>query len=189
VARLGRIRTELSQVLPDTQVIEFASQAVTRAETRQRAAVEAWSAIAREQENRARLRRQRESLAAILTPGLVLGAALWLGTLCFNNVRDRRAELGLLRALGLRTRQILALFLSRAALIGLAGACLGYGAGLLFGALWQESPAAPRVAALAPDAKLAIAVLLAAPLVAVLAGWLPACLAAQQDPAVALKER
>jgi len=189
VDRLGRIRSELSQILPDTQVIEFASQALARAETRQRAAVEARNAIAREQENRARLRRQRESLAAILTPGLVLGAALWLGTLCFNNVRDRRTELGLLRALGLRTRQILAIFLSRAALIGLAGACLGYAAGLLFGALWQEPPAAPRLAALAPDPKLAIAVFLAAPFVAVLAGWLPACIAARQDPAVALKER
>jgi putative ABC transport system permease protein len=186
--RLGRIRPEISRILPETQVIEFASQALARAEARQRAAAEARSAIAHEKDNRARLRRERESFAAVLIPVLVLGAALWLGLLCFNNVRERRAEIGLLRALGVRSHQILAIFLSRAALIGLAGACLGYAAGLIIGALWREAPGAPRLGALLPDPKVALAVLLAAPLVAVLAGWLPAWFAAQQDPAVVLKE-
>ena len=38
VDRLGRIRPEIARILPDTQLIEYASQALARAEARQRAA-------------------------------------------------------------------------------------------------------------------------------------------------------
>lgn len=186
--RLGRIRPEVARILPDTQIIEYASQAIARAEARQRAGAEAQDALARDKENRARLRREREAFAAILVPVVVVGAALWLGILSFNNVRERRAEIGLLRALGLQSWRIMAIFLGRAMLIGLAGACLGYAAGVGVGALWQETPGAPPVAAvwLYPD--LAIWALLGAPLVAAMAGWVPSYLAAQQDPAVVLRD-
>jgi putative ABC transport system permease protein len=48
VDRLGRIRGEIARILPDTQIIEFASQAIARAEARQRAAAEAEASIRRE---------------------------------------------------------------------------------------------------------------------------------------------
>ena len=102
--RLGRIRPEIARILPDTQVIEYASQAVTRAEARQRAADEAKASSQREQESRDKLRGEREALAAVLVPVVLVGSGIWIGLLALANVRDRRGEIGLLRALGLRSR-------------------------------------------------------------------------------------
>lgn len=167
--RLARIRAEISRILPDTQVIEFQSQALARAETRQRAAVEAAAAIEHEKAGRAKLRAEREAFAAILVPVALLGAAIWIAYLAFSNARDRVVEIGILRALGLRSRQILLLFLGRAVLTGMGGALAGLG-----------------VAALIAPPVLVPVVLVAAPLLTMLACWLPALWAAQQDPATIL---
>jgi len=188
VDRLSRIRGEILGVLPDTQVIEFASQALARAEARQRAAAEAQAAIARERQNRAMQREEREAMAARVVPIVALVAALWTGLLAFNNVRERRAEIGVLRALGVRSRQILAVFLGRAVLIGLAGACLGYAVGVLVGEGWKEGPGAGLGTAFPFGAQAVVAILASAALVTGLAGWIPAWIAAHQDPADALKE-
>ena len=186
--RLGRIRPEIARILPDTQVIEYASQALARAEARRRAATEAQASLRREQEGRDQLRREREAFAAVVVPLVMLASALWIGLLALANVRDRRSEIGILRALGLRTPQILAIFLGKAAVIGLAGAGLGYVAGRLIGILWRESPGAPPVSLAFLDPAVLGLVLVAAPLLAALASWLPAFSAAQRDPAEVLRE-
>jgi len=188
VDRLGIIRKEIAKILPDTQIIEFASQALARAEARARAAVEAEESIRREKEGRAKLRAEREALAAVLVPVVVLGSAVWIGFLALANVRDRRAEIGILRALGLRSRQILSIFLGKAVVIGLAGATFGYLAGRLIGAAWRETPGAPPIEIAFLDLQLLVMMLVAAPLLAALASWLPAMMAAQQDPADVLRE-
>lgn len=175
VDRLSRIRPEITRILPDTQVIEYASQAIARAETRTRASDAAQAALEREKQNRAKLRRERESFGAVLVPLVTLGSAIWIGLLALANVRERRTEIGILRALGVGTPQILAVFLGKAIVIGLVGAALGYPAGLLTGA--------PAV-----DSRMLPAVLAGAPVLAALASWLPALLAAQQDPADVLRE-
>jgi hypothetical protein len=186
--RLGRIRPEIARILPDTQVIEYASQALARAEARQRAATEAQAGIQREKAGRARLRAEREALAAMLVPIVVIASSVWLGLLALANVRDRRSEIGILRALGLRSRQVLAIFLGKAVAIGLAGAGLGYLAGRLIGTLWREAPGATPIPLAFVDGRLLLLVLVAAPLLAAVASWLPAISAAQQDPAVVLRE-
>ena len=186
--RLSRIRAEISLILPDTQIIEYASQALTRAEARQRAATEAEMSIQREKENRDKLRAEREALAAVLVPVVMLGSSIWLGLLVLANVRDRRGEIGILRALGLRSRQLLQIFLSKAIVIGLTGASFGYVAGRVIGVLWREVPGAPPVSTPFVDPQLLLLVLVAAPVLAALASWLPAMSAAQQDPAVVLRE-
>jgi putative ABC transport system permease protein len=183
---LDKVRGEISQVLPDTQVIEFQSQTLARAEARSRAAKEAGEAVGREKINRARLRQERESFAAILAPTVSLGAAVWIGLLSLGNVRERRTEIGLLRALGLRSSQILAVFLGRAVLIGLAGACLGYGAGLLVGFERAEGPIRMAGQTALANVEMFFVVLASAALVAALAAWLPALKAAQEDPASVL---
>lgn len=186
--RLGRIRPEIANILPDTQVIEYASQALARAEARQRAAAEAQASIERERAGRSKLRAEREALAAVLVPVVMLGSSVWIGLLALVNVRDRRGEIGILRALGLRTRQLLFIVLGKACCIGLAGACVGYVVGRAIGALWREAPNAPSIGMPFIEPRLLLLVLIAAPLLAVLASWLPAVSAAQQDPAVALRE-
>ena len=184
---LDKVRGEISQVLPDTQVIEFQSQTLARAEARRRAGTEAKEAVEQEKQNRARLRQERESFAAILVPLVAFGAGLWIAFLSFGNVRERRTEIGLLRALGVPARRIMAIFLGRALLMGVVGAGLGFGAGVLVGAVWREGAAAPSVAVYF-DPALLLAVLAGAPFVAALAGWLPSFVAAQQDPAEILSQ-
>ena len=188
VDRLAQIRGEIAKILPDTQIIEFQSQALARAETRHRAAAEAVAAIEQEKQNRARLRRERESFAAVLVPVVMLGSAVWIGFLALANVRERRTEIGVLRALGLRRRQIFSLFLGKAVLTGLVGAALGYAAGVLAGNSWKE--AADQTPLTLPwlDPTLLAIVLVAAPVLAAIASWLPALIAAQQDPADILRE-
>ena len=188
VDRLGRIRPEIGRILPDTQVIEYASQSLTRAEARQRGADEAQAGIQREKDGRDKLRAEREALAAVLVPGLMLASGIWIGLLALANVRDRRGEIGILCALGMSGRKILLIFLSKAMITGLAGACLGCLAGRGIGLLWRDMPGAVPIPMAFFDLKLFLPVLLAAPLLAALASWLPAITAAQQDPAAVLRE-
>jgi len=185
--RLGQIRAEISRVLPDTRVIELSTKAITRAEARERAAAAAKEAIEAERENRARLRREREALAAVLVPLVIVASALWIGFLFFANVRERRAEIGILRALGAQSSTILSIFLTKAMLMGLLGALLGYAAGFIAGGLLGDIPLSARGSASLFDPTLLLMVLLGAPLFSGLASWIPAMMAAQQDPAVVLR--
>lgn len=181
---LDKIRADIARILPDTQVVEFRSQVIARAEARRRAAEAAVTAVEAEKDQRAKLRATRESFAAMLVPVAFVGCMAWIGLSTFGNVRDRRTEIGVLRALGVRSAQILVVFLGKATLIGIAGGIVGYAAGFLTGAAWGEG-ATP--ASLFDPALLAMSILLA-PLLALIAAWIPALLAAQQDPAVVLRE-
>jgi ABC-type lipoprotein release transport system permease subunit len=176
IDRLSRIRAEIAKILPDTQIIEFSSQAIARAEARDRAASEAAAAVEQEKVSRAKLRAEREASAAILVPVALLGAAVWIGFLAFGNVRERAVEIGILRALGLRSWQVLVLFLSRALVTGLVGAAVGYAGGVL-----ATMPAMPSF-----QLRWLAAAVVGAPVLAALAGWLPAMVAARQDPAEVL---
>jgi hypothetical protein len=197
--RLHRVRSEIASILPDTQVLEKQSQALTRAEARNRAAEEAKAARARaaaearaavdgERQARAELRRGRDALAAVLVPLAVLACVLWLGVLTLANVRERAPEIGILRALGLPSGQVFLLFLARAAAVGLAGAALGYGVGVLAGAAWGRAQDEPVAGSSLLDPGLLLLVLAAAPVLSALVAWLPALLASRQDPAVILRD-
>ena len=126
-------------------------------------------------------------MAAILVPLVIVGSAGWVGVLAFTNVRQRRAEVGILRAIGLRSRVIFSIFLVKALLIGLLGASLGYAGGFVVGAAWREAGATAGVSSLFSPALL-IPVFLLAPLLSGVAAWAPAMMAARQDPAVVLRE-
>jgi putative ABC transport system permease protein len=182
IDRLAEIDAEISKVLGgEVQVVELATTAIARAKARTEVEAAGEETLARWQ-----------ARAAVLIP-LVMGAAtIWVGLLSLANVRQRRQEIGILRALGLRWQQILVVFLSKAMLLGLLGAVIGYGLG--FGtALWAElgSPEgeAFRVSASALfTGSVLLAVLILTPLLSVLASWLPALHAAGQDPAPVLQE-
>jgi ABC-type lipoprotein release transport system permease subunit len=191
--RLSQIRAEIGHYLPDTQVLEYASKALMRAEARnlaernakqavQRAKAEGQAAVAQVEKERAQLRQEREQYAAVVVFVAVLGSALWIALLTLGNVRDRKSEIGILRALGVRSRQVLALFVGKAVLMGVLGAALGFTAAVVVGMV--NAPGAP------PPIDLAVlgAMLLAAPVLAALASLAPALLAAQQDPALVLHE-
>ncbi len=179
------IRQDISRILPGTQVQELANKATVRAQARDRARIEHEQAIAAEKAARLRLRSARENFAAYLVPLVILGCCVWVGLLTLSNVQERRAEIGILRAIGLRSRQIFSIFLGKAVVMGFLGSCLGYFAGFVVGASWGAVKS-PAVLLFSPS--LLLLVLIAAPLLCVLASWVPAKIAAQQDPAEVLRK-
>ena len=181
------IRAEIRKILPGTQVIIDANRAFQRWQARFKAEDEHKAAVADERAGRSRLRKERKAFAAILVPLVVVVCALWVGLLAFGNVRERSPEIGILRAIGLQARQIFAVFMGRALLIGIIGACIGYPAGFAIGAVWGKSGQLAIAGLFSPV--LLVSVIVAAPLLAALATWLPALAAARQDPALVLREK
>ena len=76
------------------------------------------------------LRAFRWNLRVLSYISLVVGAFLIYNTISVSVVR-RRAEIGILRAVGAARSTVFSLFLAEAALFGLAGAALGLGLGRL----------------------------------------------------------
>jgi len=187
-ANVEKVRDEIARILPETQVKPLASKALARKQARERAAEAHETAIRQMKQHRANLVRQRRDLVTWLVPVVVVGCAIWIGLLTFINVRQRRSEIGILRAIGLRSRHILLVFLTRAVLVGVLGALLGYVAGFALGALAGGAALDAAVAATLFQPWLLAVVLGVAPLLSALASWAPAIVAAQQDPAVVLSE-
>ncbi|MEX0939342.1 MAG: FtsX-like permease family protein [Pirellulales bacterium] len=198
--RLPQIRGQLSSVLPDTQIIEFRSIAVARAEQRdlvrdQRQAI--INNMARERVETQEMMASQfsqtqgllETLASVVSPLVVLISAVWVGLLALSNVRERRQEIGLLRALGKGTSRIAGLFLGRAVLLGVLGAVIGFFAGVALAKLLGALPdlgVTPQY--LSANWQLFVATLIGAPLLSALASYLPTLMAVVQDPAVVLQD-
>ncbi|MEZ6068780.1 MAG: FtsX-like permease family protein [Pirellulales bacterium] len=196
--RLPKIRAQLSQSLPDTKITEFRSIAVGRAEQRDavRATRQAMLAetaanheeiITQEREGRDALQSRMEGFAAIVMPVGVLTAAVLVGLLVLANVRERRVEIGLLRALGKGSMAIATLFLSKAVLLGLLGGVIGFVGGALAareiaGLLGVAAGQLPSARDLLPWA------ILGAPVVCALAAYLPTLSAIVEDPAIVLRD-
>jgi putative ABC transport system permease protein len=185
--RLAQIREEITRILPGTQVVERGPPALARAEARTKAKETAELALAQEKEGRAQLRHQREQFAGVLVPLVLVGAAVWVGFLSFGNVRQRTPEIGILRAIGFRSGQILSIFLGKSLVMGLAGSVLGYLGGALTGLALSDGLAAMSSSALVFDPGVLVLAVVVAPLLSLLASWVPALLAARKDPALVLQ--
>lgn len=185
---LGRIQEQVREILPDTQTYEFASLIQARGLARQRAAEAHATAIEQEMLYRANLRNERRAFASVLIPVAALGAGAWVMFLMLGNVRERRAEIGILRAIGVRASRIQQTFLLKALLMGLLGGVIGLAAGLAAGSWLSEVPPGTEGFWTLVSPRLMIGALLGAPALAALASWFPARLAARQDPALVLQE-
>ena len=125
------------------------------------------------------------TLAGIASISLAVAGILIMNVMLVA-VSQRTAEVGLLKALGARGRQITALFLAEAVLLSVAGALaglvVGYGANALIGRLYPALPVgAPTWAVL-----LALVIAVGS---GVVFGLMPARRAARLDPVVALAGR
>ena len=180
---LGRIVAEVQGILPDVQVFEFSSLVQSRALARNRAAQAHREAIDAERRSREQLRREREQMAFVLIPLAIAGAGLWLFLGTMANVRERRGEIGLLRALGFGSFKIIGLFQGRVVAMSLLGGAMGYAAGILAGGLLGGVP----IWQVASLVALALALVGAVGL-GCLAAYLPALKAAGEDPANILRE-
>lgn len=187
IDELGAITEEISALLPDVQVLEFSSRVIARGEARQRAEQEARRAIAAEIAHRAQMGDELRSFATILVPVILLASGLWIFFLILSNVRERESEIGILRAIGVKESIIVGIFLGKALVMGLIGAVIGYVVGVAAGA-WGGG------ATLTSDhfwtyfnPLLLLVALLVALMLCAMAGWIPAMLAAQRDPADILR--
>jgi len=164
--RLAALRQQLEEVLPEAKVIKI-------------------QAIAKARQN---LRLMVERVVGVAMPFVLVVCAAWVGVLAMLNVRQRRQEIGILRALGYGSGKIASLFLGKAVVAGLIGAAAGFALGT-----WLALEFGPGVFKLTaqkiqPMYDLLGWLLVAAPAFAALASFIPAMVAVTQDPAVALRE-
>ena len=124
-----------------------------------------------------------------LAVGAIGGISLLVGgvgitTIMTIAVRQRRAEIGLLRALGTRRRWIMGLFAIEATLLGGIGGLVGVILGT--GGAWVLETLVPKLPTHTPIAYVVLAEVLAA-VIGLLSGILPARQAARLDPIEALR--
>jgi putative ABC transport system permease protein len=208
-SNLPNIRKQLSDVLPDTRITEFRSIALARAE--QRDLVEAQQAqilgemkrnleerekilaerkeiVGAMAESRDRVQRVMVTLADVITPLVVLAAAVWVGLLALANVRERRTEIGLLRAIGKSSVAIASLFLGKACLLGLLGGLAGFALGTLLAGFLGSQALDVTATYFGIRYDMLVFALVGAPVLSVVASYLPTLTALTQDPAVVLRD-
>ncbi len=162
---LGKLREILEKTLPEARVLQLRTMADARAKQRQSA----------------------ERYSEFAVPLVLLVGAGWLALLTWLNVRERRVEIGLWRALGHSSSRIAALFLGKAVLLGLAGAAAGFALGT-----WIALEAGPGIfqvtaKSLSMDPTLLLWSMLLAPAFAALSTVLPTLGAVSQEPADTLR--
>ena len=200
--RISEIRREIAEILPGTQVMERYSLALTRAEARtesKRAAenalvlakTEGLATLERERERRLELLQQQQSLNNTLGPIVIVSTCLIVAALAFHNFRQRKSEIGLMRALGLGSAGILGAFLGKAALVGALGGFIGV-AIASFIVTERILRAQPSIAVLelwnaASLTVTAIWIPILMILLTVVASWLAAFQAIRQDAAIVLQ--
>jgi putative ABC transport system permease protein len=210
VNRVEEITEQLELVLPEAKVTEQRLSAIAREDQRKlveehnRQTMAEYAAkreaiIAQETANRRSIIEQEQShqqniigllngVTSFAVPLIVLICAVWIGLLAWSNVRERRAEIGLLRAIGKGSANIVSLLLGKAVLLGFvggtAGCVLGYGLAYWLAVGILKVPAEQFT----PAYDVLVYTVLGAPLVAAIASYLPTLSAVTQDPAVVLME-
>lgn len=164
--RLNEIKKELVPLIPEANVYENSQNADIREKTRN----------------------MMTQFIYVIVPIILVISFIWIALISYSNVKDRLHEIGILRAMGVSTPQLNSLFLSRAAIIGIIGAITGFFAGSILSIYFGHK--------IFPDTGKSIDyvwdLLIYAPLIALtialMAAYIPTMIAANQDPAVILKE-
>lgn len=139
------------------------------------------------------LSRLRIALLALALVALLL-ACLGIANTMYSAVLERTKEIGVLKALGARSRDVLLLFVAEAALIGLAGGIIGTLGAVGLAQMGNEavdrlvqSVAGTGIDVFRTDFGIAVAALVLAVVLSTVSGLLPSMRAAVQDPSRALR--
>ena len=163
---LAILRKEIGGILPEVQVVQKRTLADARAKQRQ----------------------TREKVNGVVLPSVLLASAVWIALLAVFNVRDRRQEIGILRALGKGGGRIAGLFLGKAVMVGLVAALIGAALGTWVVLEFGPSLFPVTKKAIHANWPLAAQLIVATPLFAARASFIPAMLAVSHDPAETLRE-
>ena len=160
------LREELEKILPEAKVIQDRVQADARARQRQM------------------VQRKFE----FLSPFLMVCGAIWVAVLSALNVRERRSEIGIWRALGKGGGFIAGLVIGKAMIIGFFGGFIGFWVGNSMAL--EVGPSIFQITAKAIKTEWSYLAwsLILTPLLAAAASFIPAMLAVTQDPAETLRE-
>jgi macrolide transport system ATP-binding/permease protein len=139
------------------------------------------------------LSKLRVALLGLAVVALLL-ACLGIANTMYTAVLERTKEIGVLKALGARSRDVLLLFLAEAAGIGLAGGIVGALVAVGLGRLGNEavdrlteSVTGSGFDVFRTDVPVVLIAVLIAAVLSTVSGLLPALRAARQDPARALR--
>ncbi len=160
------LREQLDRTLPETKVIQM-------------------KAIADARENQ---RRMVERYLSFVMPFVLVLSVVWVGLLAMVNVRERRQEIGILRAIGHGSGIIATLFLGKAIVVGIIGAVLGFAVGTCLATVFGPDIFRMVSKTIVPMYSLLGWSLLIASVFSALASFVPTSLAITQDPAITLSQ-
>ena len=160
------LRRELEQRLPEAKVIQDRVQA----------------------DARARQRQMVERKFSFLSPVLMIAGAIWVSVFAMLNVRERRSEIGIWRALGKGGGFVAVLFLGKALLLGWLGALIGFALGNALAL--SVGPDIFQITAKAIRTEWSYLgwAMVWTPMLSAASAFIPAMLAVSQDPAQSLRE-
>jgi ABC-type lipoprotein release transport system permease subunit len=159
------IREQLEPILPGAKVVKM--QAIALAREKQRTLVEKYFAL--------------------IMPLVVVVCGIWIGSLAAVNTRERKHEIGVMRALGYGTGAIVRLILGKAVFIGFVGAMVGFAMGTVLALTVGPDIFQVTAKLIKPMYGLLGWSLLAAPALACLSSFIPAMSATVLDPAEILR--
>ncbi len=163
---LAVARAQLEEILPEGKVILL--QGIAEIRQRQRAAMEQY-------------------LVFVLLSALIVCGA-WIALLTMLNVRERRCEIGIMRALGYGSARVSMLFMGKSVVMGLIGAAAGYLLGTALALRFGPEMFRVTAKAVRPEYILLGWSLIAAPALTCLASFIPVALAVAYDPVQTLRE-
>lgn len=164
--RIKNARKQVQNIFSDLEVTEISS-------------------IAEARENQ---RRMMNRYGSFIIPFVILASLLISGLLFYSNVTARRHEIGLLKAIGKSKWTISAMILLKAFILGLLGSIAGFFLGSRVAQYFGKGIFLFMAADIKPMWHIFGLGILIFSVLWILAGWIPALLAAQVDAAQTLSE-
>jgi ABC-type lipoprotein release transport system permease subunit len=164
--RIKNARKQVQSVFPDLEVTELSS-------------------IADARENQ---RIMMNKYGAFIIPFVLLSCLLITGLLFYQNILARTHEIGLLKAMGTSTFNIIFMILTKAFILGLCGSILGFFSGSFLAEYFGKEIFSFTALSIKPLWNIFLPVIIIFPLLWMAAGWVPALIAARIDAAKTLGE-
>lgn len=164
--RIKNARKQVQSIFPDLEVTELYS-------------------IAEARENQ---RIMMNKYGAFIIPFILLTCLLITALLFYQNVNARRREIGLLKAMGTSTKQVLFMILSKALILGFIGSLAGFFLGSFFAGYFGREIFRFTAFSIKPLWDLFGYTIVIFPVLWMAAGWVPGLVASRIDSAKTLSE-